>query len=1187
MALPPLPEFCRCCEPPVSPIAGIYNRPGLSKIFYRSGSFAQLRQAMLLDIVRHPELSALTTRESYAVTLIELFAAMGDVLTFYNERIANELFLRTAIERDSVLRMLRLIGYRLRPGLAAEAWLAFTLDSGAATFIRKGLKVMSVPGQDEKPLFFETIEELHADWRLNALPVFVPPLPFNAFHQGRMKAPLTGRPDRLNEGDALVFFTLLGVEEKTVGALQQQRDGEHLAFAPPIQSAGLWPEVTGAAKVRRQIGFFGNAAVETYREYLTDPTIPPQNRWVTRTAGTSPYNVNFAAGATSYPLERKFDDLKPGARFLVDRGAGAGAMPRMVSASVVSTESKPASLGQLEDTVTHATLGRTVYGRQAALVGADGTLEVMARGGVRSAMVLDLSAPRPDWLDLGTVPVSAVPAAVSPVPGQTLVFVRDNLAGLRLNTRNGASWLGWSSLGGILTTAPAAASDTPGRVFVFAGGLAAAGAPGNLGLWVRVLTPAFLDVWRPLHGLLTSRPAPVSWGVGHMDVFARGPDRGLWVRSWNGAAVDDSGWDVWEALKGTLASEPAAAATGPSNIDVVALDDDGGLIHRRYTGGAWQDWLDLGGEAVGEPALVATGPDRVEAYVRGSDDQLWTRARNGDTWGAWMALGGVLASSPSVAHGAGTTLVAVEGHDGRLHVRQNTGAGWGAWSTPGGGLGAIADRRETRIYELVSPEIRFREYALGNKVSTGRVAVRMVDAPGLASIDKDRRIVLEDATQKHLASVTATRPLSSEFGGPADHLLVEFTPAPGQPLTDPVLKGNLANASHGETQGAKNPDSGRISEVLGNGAAAVPFQSFKLAKSPLTYLSSGASLSGVAELEVRVSNEKWTEVPSLFGRKPNERVYTARQNDAGETIITFGDGKTGARVKSGASNVEASYRAGSGLAGRLEAGQLSIPLERPVGLREVTNPFGAEGGADQETRDKAREAGPASVRTFGRAVSLQDFEWLALSSPLVAKASARWIWRGLEKAVHLTVAGELGESFTAEGLKDLRRSLDDARDPNRTLLLADYCPVPVQATAQVLRDPAYTKDDVERWARAALEASFDFAAGELGQPVHASNVLAHLQAVTGVAAVGLEVFHFLNFADLSAAELGLRLATSEPVQEHLLVQQARPKPSDPGDIDAYVLACFPDGKVPKVLPAELAVVKDPSADLTVHVVEAL
>ena len=1180
MPLPPLPEFCRCCEPPVSTLAAIYNRPGLTRISCRSGGFPQLRQAMLLEIARHPELAALTSRErdDYAVTLVELFAAVGDVLGFYNERIANELFLRTAVERDSVLRMLRMIGYRLRPGIASEAWLAFTLDSGAQTFIRKGLKVMSVPAQDEKPLFYETLEELTADSRLNALPVFVPPVPVNAFRQGQAKSPLAACPDPLNAGDALVFFTLSVVEEKTAGGRQLERDGAYLSFSPPVQHAGLVPEATGAAKVRRQIGFFGHTAVQTYQEYLTDPTIPAQNRWVTRTAGVFPYDVDFPADATQYPLERKFDDLRPGTRLLVDRGADS--RPRMVSASVVSTDSQPASVGPLKDTVTYATLERTVHGRPGTVVGGDGRREVVARSGVRSAMYVDVAAASHAWRDLDDLPVSAVPAAVSSVAGQTMVFVRDNLAHLRVNIRNVDHWLGWSNLDGILTSAPAAASDTAGRVFVFARG-------ADLGLWMRVLTTAVLDVWRPLHGRLTSRPAPVSWGAAHMAVFVRGPDRGMWVRSWSGAALDASGWSTWLPLEGTLASEPAAASTGPGEIDVVALDDDGRLLHRRCRDGVWQEWRDLDGRARGEPAIVATGPDRVEVYVRGHDDQLWTRARSGATWGPWMPLGGVLASSPSVACGAGVILVAAEGQDGRLNLRQGSGAGWGAWSTPGGGLGAIADRRRTRIYELVSPEIRFRDHAMGDTVSGGRVAARMIDAPGLVAIDKARRIVLEDGTQRHLATVTATQPLASELGGPADHLLIEFTPAPPRSLVAPVLKGNLAQAGHGETQGVADPRTGRTAEVLGNGDATVPFQSFVLGRSPLTYRSNSSTLAGVAELELRVSNEKWMEVPSLFGRGPNERVYTARQNDAGETTITFGDGRTGARPKSGASNIEASYRVGSGLAGRLAAGQLSIPLERPVGLREVTNPFPAEGGADPETRDKARESGPASVRTFGRAVSLKDFEWLALSSPLVAKASARWVWRGLEKTVHLTVAGQRGDPFTAEGLKQLRASLDGARDPNRSLLLADYCPVPVRVSVRVLRDPAYTRDDVERWARAALEQFFAFEARALGQALHASNVLAQLQAVSGVAALDLEVFHFLNYQQRTAAELGLRLATSAPVQEHLLVQPGRPRPPDPGDIDAYVRACFPDGKVPAILPAELAVLADTSTDLTVTVVEAL
>ena len=51
------------------------------------------------------------------------------MLTFYQERIANESYLRTAVERVSLQEMGKLVGYRLRPGVAAETWLAFALET--------------------------------------------------------------------------------------------------------------------------------------------------------------------------------------------------------------------------------------------------------------------------------------------------------------------------------------------------------------------------------------------------------------------------------------------------------------------------------------------------------------------------------------------------------------------------------------------------------------------------------------------------------------------------------------------------------------------------------------------------------------------------------------------------------------------------------------------------------------------------------------------------------------------------------------------------------------------------------------------------------------------------------------------------------------------------------------------------
>ena len=167
-------------------------------------------------------------------------------------------------------------------------------------------------------------------------------------------------------------------------------------------------------------------------------------------------------------------------------------------------------------------------------------------------------------------------------------------------------------------------------------------------------------------------------------------------------------------------------------------------------------------------------------------------------------------------------------------------------------------------------------------------------------------------------------------------------------------------------------------------------------------------------------------------------------------------------------NVVARYRTGLGLAGDMRAGQLSILLERPVGLRGVANPLAADGGADPEPRDEARDNAPTTVRTFGRAVSLEDFEWLATSSGLVARAYVTWVWHSLQRAVHLTVAGPGGAALSTASMDVLYAALTAARDPNRQLFLANLVRVPIVVGARLLRDPAYTADTALANATTAL-----------------------------------------------------------------------------------------------------------------------
>ena len=78
-----------------------------------------------------PALVALRTHDSsdFTIALLDAWAVALDIVTFYQERFANEAFLRTAVDQRSVFELARLVGYVPSPGVSASAVLAFTLSS--------------------------------------------------------------------------------------------------------------------------------------------------------------------------------------------------------------------------------------------------------------------------------------------------------------------------------------------------------------------------------------------------------------------------------------------------------------------------------------------------------------------------------------------------------------------------------------------------------------------------------------------------------------------------------------------------------------------------------------------------------------------------------------------------------------------------------------------------------------------------------------------------------------------------------------------------------------------------------------------------------------------------------------------------------------------------------------------------
>lgn len=189
----------------------ISNPPGLPAISYRVGVYEQFKQSMIARI-GDPNLSALSSLKTYqaddfTLALIDAWAMVADVITFYQERAANEAYLQTATERGSLLDLARLVGYSLQPGVAANTYLAFTMEeapgSPEQTMIDTGTQVQSLPGPGEEPQTFETTEPIVARASWNAIqPVSTQP---QQVYKSDLSIALQGVGNNLKPGDTLLI----------------------------------------------------------------------------------------------------------------------------------------------------------------------------------------------------------------------------------------------------------------------------------------------------------------------------------------------------------------------------------------------------------------------------------------------------------------------------------------------------------------------------------------------------------------------------------------------------------------------------------------------------------------------------------------------------------------------------------------------------------------------------------------------------------------------------------------------------------------------------------------------------------------------------------------------------------------------------------------------------------------------
>jgi hypothetical protein len=156
-------------------------------IDYLARDFVSFRNA-LLDFAaqRYPDWTERIEADA-GVMLAEVMAALGDELSYIQDRYAREAYLESASQRRSLRRHTRLVDYHVHDGLSAATFLDLTVKPAVGgTFVPAGSRVWA-PGQGARPIPFELGSGLadttanigapqefwvHAAW--NGMPVYVP-----------------------------------------------------------------------------------------------------------------------------------------------------------------------------------------------------------------------------------------------------------------------------------------------------------------------------------------------------------------------------------------------------------------------------------------------------------------------------------------------------------------------------------------------------------------------------------------------------------------------------------------------------------------------------------------------------------------------------------------------------------------------------------------------------------------------------------------------------------------------------------------------------------------------------------------------------------------------------------------------------------------------------------------------------
>lgn len=193
-------------------------------IDYLAKDYASFRQLMLDRLAVQVPGWKERSPADMGVALVELFAYVGDRLSYRQDAIAAEAYLGTARRRTSVRRHARLVDYFMHDGCNARAWvqvrvndsvtlakntLLLTALDGIPDVVRPGsadhLRALSMAAEVFATMQDVTLDPDHNDMAFHAWGAQECCLP-----KGATRATLRGELPNLKDGDVLVFSEKLG-----------------------------------------------------------------------------------------------------------------------------------------------------------------------------------------------------------------------------------------------------------------------------------------------------------------------------------------------------------------------------------------------------------------------------------------------------------------------------------------------------------------------------------------------------------------------------------------------------------------------------------------------------------------------------------------------------------------------------------------------------------------------------------------------------------------------------------------------------------------------------------------------------------------------------------------------------------------------------------------------------------------